>query len=167
MKRLFSVLITLTVILSSTLMVRPANASSRQGHFQLGGGLGLAFHDPVRFDIQIGGDYFFWEDISIGMNIDFLVRNGTTFVFMPNARYHFNIDRAPRWVPYVGGGIGPSVTSNGNGALDIMVPDFGFNYELISDRLFLGTDMSVHIVTNFDNTTWDFRWLIAHLVYRF
>lgn len=144
-----------------------AEADGRKGHFQAGGGVGLAFNDPIRFDLQIGGEYFFWEDISIGMNIDFLIRNGVTFVFMPYGRYHIDIAGAPKWVPYVGGGLGPAVTDDGNGSLDIMIPNIGFNYELIADRLFLGTDMSVHIVTNFDNTDWDFRWLIAHALYRF
>jgi hypothetical protein len=144
-----------------------AVASSRQGHFQLGGGFGLAFNDPVRFDVQIGGDYFFWEDVSIGMNIDFLIRDGVTFVFMPYGRYHIDIDGAPEWVPYVGGGVGPAVSDNGDGALDIMIPNFGFKYEIIAERLFLGTDMSFHILTDFDNSDWDFRWLVAHALVRF
>jgi hypothetical protein len=165
MKRFFA-----GVFLSAVIFVTAwprAEAGSRKGHFQLGGGVGVAFNDPVRFDVQIGGDYFFWEDISIGMNIDFLIRNGVVFVFMPYGRYHFDIDSAPKWVPYVGAGLGPAVSDDGNGFLDIMVPNFGVNYELIADRLFLGTDMSVHIVTNFDNTDWDFRWLIAHALFRF
>jgi hypothetical protein len=142
-------------------------AASREGHFQLGGGAGLAFNPPVRFDLNIGGEYFFWENIGIGMNIDIFFRGPTAFLFQPFARYHFDIASAPEWVPYVGGGVGVGVNTNGNGALDIMIPNFGVQYELLDGRLFLGTDMSVHVVTNFDNTDWDFRWLFITAHYRF
>lgn len=155
------------VALFATTVGHKAHAAAREGEFQLGGGFGLAFHDPVRFDIQLSGDYFFWENVSIGMNLDFLIRDGVVFVFQPFGRYHFDIPSAPKWVPYVGGGVGVAVSDNGDGAMDIMVPNFGFKYEIIDDNLFLGTDMSFHILTDFDNSSWDFRWLIVHAVWRF
>lgn len=144
-----------------------ARGNSRQGSFQLGGGAGLALNPPVRFELEIGGEYFFWENVGVGMNIDFFFRGPTAFLFQPFARYHFDIDSAPEWVPYVGGGIGVGVNTNGSGALDLMLPDFGVQYELVENRLFLGTDMSVHLVTNFDDTDWDFRWLFITANYRF
>ncbi len=162
MKKLMLLLTAILITVSGT-----SWAASRQGEFQLGGGVGLGFNDPIHFDLQIAGDYFFWENVSIGMNIDFLIRNGVVFVFQPFGRYHFDIPQAPEWVPYVGGGVGVAVTDNGDAALDLMIPGFGFKYELIDDNLFLGTDMSFHVITDFNDTTWDFRWLIVHAVWRF
>lgn len=142
-------------------------AGSREGKFQLGGGAGLALNPPIRFDLNIGGEYFFWENIGIGLNIDIFFRGTTAFTFIPFARYHFDISSAPEWVPYVGGGVGVGINTDGDGALDLMIPNFGVQYEVLDDKLFLGTDMSVHIVTDFDNTDWDFRWLFITAHYRF
>ena len=142
-------------------------ASSREGKIQAGAGFGLALHSPIRFDLQLNGEYFLYEDISVGLNVDLLFRGSTNFGFTPFARYHFDIASLPELVPYVGGGLGVFVNTNGNGAMDIMIPDFGFKYELIADRLFIGPDLSFHVVTNFSNTTWDFRFLFAVASYRF
>lgn len=144
-----------------------ASSSSRQGAFDLGIGAGVAFHSPIRFDLQLNGEYFFWDHVSIGMDLDFLLRGPTTFIFQPFALYHFDIPSAPRWVPYAGGGLGLGVNTNGNGFMDLMIPKFGIRYEIMEEHLFLGTDMSFHVITNFDDATWDFRWLIATLNYRF
>lgn len=154
----------------SALLMTPANgraAESRQGSWQAGGGVGLAFHSPVRFDLNLNGEYFFTHHVSFGLNVDFLFRGPTTFVFQPFARYNIDLDFAPGWVPFVGGGLGVGVNTNGNGFMDIMVPDFGFRYEIIDNKLFIGPDLSLHIVTNFTNTTWDFRMLIAQAEFRF
>lgn len=159
-KLIFAVLILLT-------MSPPVLAASREGKIQAGAGFGLGVHPLVRFDLQLNGEYFLYEDISIGMNVDFLFRGGTAFGFTPFARYHFDIASLPELVPYVGGGLGAFITTNGNGTMDIMIPDFGFKYELISERLFIGPDLSFHVVTNFDNTSWDFRFLFAVASYRF
>ena len=166
MKKFLILMAALTMAVT-TAVSTPSWAAERQGKFQLGGGVGLGFNDPIHFDLQIMGDYFFWEHVSVGMNIDFLIRDGVVFVFQPFGRYHFDIPSAPEWVPYVGGGLGVAVSDDGDAAMDIMVPNFGFKYELIDDDLFLGTDMSLHVITDFDNTTWDFRWLIVHAVWRF
>jgi hypothetical protein len=143
------------------------HASAREGKFQAGAGAGLAFNDPIRFDLQLESEYFFWENVGVGLNLDFLLNGSTTFVFIPYARYHFDISSAPEWVPYVGGGIGGAVNTNGNGALDIMVPNFGVQYEVVDEHLFLGTDLSLHLLTNFDNSDWDFRWLFITANWRF
>lgn len=142
-------------------------AAGREGRIQAGLGAGLALHPPVRFDLQLNGEYFLYENISVGLNIDLLFRGPTTFIFEPFARYNFDLDFAPKWVPYAGAGIGGGVNTNGGGVLDIMIPDFGFKYELIDDRLFLGPDLSFHVLTNFSNTTWDFRFLFAVASWRF
>jgi hypothetical protein len=144
-----------------------ASSSSRQGKFDLGMGAGVAFHSPIRFDLQLNGEYFFWDHVSVGMDLDFLLRGPTTFVFEPFGLYHFDISSITRLVPYAGGGLGVGVNTNGNGFMDIMIPKFGVRYEIIDEHLFLGTDMSFHVITNFDSTTWDFRWLIATLNWRF
>jgi len=142
-------------------------AESREGSWQAGGGFGLAFHSPVRFDLNLNGEYFLTHHVSLGMNLDFLFRGPTTFVFQPFARYNIDLAFAPDWVPFVGGGVGVGVNTNGNGFLDLMIPDFGFRYEVIDNKLFIGPDLSFHVVTNFSNTTWDFRMLFAQAEYRF
>lgn len=169
MKRIQKTVLFLVMAVALVLGSTAAHArnNSRQGSFQLGGGAGLALNPPVRFELELDGEYFFWEHLGLGMNIDIFFRGPTAFLFQPFARYHFDIDSAPEWVPYVGGGIGVAVNTNGSGALDLMLPDFGVQYEVIENRLFLGTDMSVHVVTNFDNTDWDFRWLFITANYRF
>ncbi len=160
-------ILTLALALLAIVASAPqGEAASREGKFQLGAGAGLAVN-PVAFDLNLNGEYFAWENISLGMNLDVLIRSSAAFAFIPFARYHFDIDRAPEWVPYVGLGVGGIVATNGDGALDIMVPNVGVRYEAISDRLFLGTDMSGHVVTDFDNTKFDFRWLIITASYRF
>lgn len=144
-----------------------ARAEGRQGKIQAGLGVGVALNPPVRFDIQLNGEYFLWEHISLGLNFDTLLRGPATFLFVPFARYHFDLDFAPGWVPYVGAGVGGGINTNGAGVLDIMVPDLGFKYEVLENRLFVGPDLSLHVLTNFDNTTWDFRFLFAVASFRF
>jgi hypothetical protein len=165
-KMMFTLALTIFGMMGIMAVGHETFAAGRQGKFQLGTGAGLAVN-PVAFDLNLNGEYFAWENISLGMNLDVLIRSSAAFAFIPFARYHFDIDRAPEWVPYVGLGVGGIVSTSGNGALDIMVPDVGVRYEAISDRLFLGTDMSGHVVTDFDSTKFDFRWLIITASYRF
>ncbi len=141
--------------------------ASRDGAIQAGGGFGLAVRPPVRFNLQLEGEYFVLEDLSVGLNVDFLFRGGTSIGFTGFGRYHIDIPSAPRWVPYVGGGVGGFVNTNGGGFFDLMIPEFGFRYELISERLFLGPDLSFHIVSGTGGTTWDFRVLFATASFRF
>ncbi len=161
MKKISAVIL-LTLAFSAT-----AFAANRDGKIQAGGGVGVALNPPIRFDLNLNGEYFLTQKISLGLNFDVLLRGPTTFVFVPFARYHFDLDFAPGWVPYAGGGIGGGVDTNGAGFLDVMVPEFGFKYELLDNKLFVGSDLSFHILTNFDNTTWDFRFLIATASFRF
>ena len=144
-----------------------AFAGKREGRIQAGGGVGLGARPPVRFDLNFNGEYFLTQTLSLGLNLDMLLRGPNNFVFMPFARYNFDLSFAPEWVPYVGGGIGVGIDTNGSGTLDIMIPEFGFKYELIEDKFFVGPDLSLHTLTNFDNTTWDFRFLIATVDFRF
>jgi len=155
------------LILASLAAPVMSQASNREGKFQAGGGFGLAFRSPVRFDINLNGEYFLTEHISLGLNIDTLVRGPTTFVFQGFGRYNFDLDFAPGWVPYAGAGIGGGINTNSAGFLDIMIPDFGFKYELIDNKLFLGPDLSFHVLTNFSSTTWDFRMLFVQADFRF
>ncbi len=142
-------------------------SASREGGILARGGFGLALNPPVRVDAQLEGEYFWKEFLSVGLDMDFLFRGPTNFVFTPFARYYFDLDKHPLLLPYVGGGVGVSVNTNGNGALDLMVPNVGFKYTLIEDRLYVGSDASTHLVTNFNNTSWDFRILLGTLSYRF
>lgn len=139
---------------------------SRQGSIEAGLGAGLTVNPPIRFDLELSGEYYWRDWLSFGLDIDFLIRGPTTFSFIPYALYYFDIDPWPRFAPYVGGGIGGGVNTNGNGFLDVMVPAFGFKWELIAGRLFIGPDLEFHIQTNFDNTEPDFHIVVgAH--YRF
>ncbi len=153
--------------LLAVLVSTNVSAAGRQGSIQAGGGIGVALHSPVRFDINLNGEYFLTEKISLGLNIDTLVRGPTTFVFEGFGRYNFDLKSAPKWVPYAGAGIGGGVNTNSAGFLDIMIPDIGFKYELIAERLFLGPDLSFHVLTNFSSTTWDFRLLFVQADFRF
>lgn len=142
-------------------------ASDRQGAFQTGLGMGVAVNPPVRFLINLNGEYFVTHNVSVGLGLDFhLADIPFTFDAIGFGRYNFDVARYPRLVPYVGAGIGGGAISD-HGVMDIMLPDFGFKYEVIADRLFLGPDLSVHIVTDFSDTDWDFRILFLQAAYRF
>ena len=157
---LFLGLLLLTVSLSAQAKL------SRKGTFETSLGGGLALKPPTRFDLQAGAQYYLMDELSVGVDTDILFRGRTAYDFTGIARYHVDINEIPELVPYFGTGAGASVNSNGNGLMDIVLPDFGLDYEL-ADNLLVGFDASAHLLTNFDSNTWDFRILPVRLTYRF
>lgn len=139
---------------------------SRQGKVDVGLGAGMTFNSPVRFALELYGEYFYTNNIAFGAALDTLIRSPHIFIFRPFARYHFDISRYPKLVPYVGGGLGAGADTNGNGIMDIMLPNFGFKYA-IANRIYLGSDLGLHILTDFDDTRLDFQVLFVVLSYRF
>ncbi|MBI1909301.1 MAG: hypothetical protein HYS22_03945 [Deltaproteobacteria bacterium] len=144
----------------------PQESSSRQGHFDVGGGFGLTVRSPVQFDINTGVRYFLWEDISLGLDVDTLIRGTTAFAVTAGGRYHFDIPPLPELVPYAGLGLGGVFDVNGGKAMNISVPDLGFDYEILHN-FFLGPEFSVNILTDFEDTTWNVRILFVKATYRF
>jgi len=137
-----------------------------QGKFDLGVGTGLMLRSPVRFDLQLLGEYFYTNNFSFGFAFDALLRSPHTFIFKPFARYHFDISRYPKFVPYLGGGIGAGMDTNSNGVMDIAVPNFGFKYAITS-RVQIGSDLGLHLLTDFGDSRLDFHILFATLAFRF
>ena len=141
-------------------------AQSREGILQTGVGVGFAAHDPAQFDLNFNGHYFYTDEISIGMNFDILMRSkSAVYSFLPLARYHVDLVKNPRFVPYVGGGLGMQIASGGNAWFDLMIPDLGFDYEF-TPHLFVGPDVSFHLLAGNGNTTWDLH-LLGQIAYRF
>lgn len=139
---------------------------TRQGSIDLGMGAGITANPPVKFDVQFAGEYFWRNNISFGAAFDVLIRSPHLFLITPFARYHFDIADLPKLVPYVGGGVGAGANTNGNGVMNVLVPNFGFKYSL-TRHIKLGTDLGFHILTNFDNTQVDFHVLFAVVTFRF
>lgn len=139
---------------------------SRQGRFDIGAGGGMTLNSPVRFDLQLSGEYFYTNNLGFGVAFDALIRSPHVFIFKPFARYHFDINRYPKFVPYIGGGLGAGADSNGNGVMDILLPNFGFKYAL-ARRIHVGSDLGLHIFTDFDSSRVDFHILFATINFRF
>lgn len=155
--------------LAMTLMGGLTHAQSREGTIQAAVGPGIAFNPPVRFDLDFGGEYFLNDEIAFGFNFDVFIRGGAAYGFLPFAHYHFDLLEFPRFAPYVGGGMGFWVGSNGNAAFDLMAPAVGFEYEL-TPRLFIGPDASFHLLMGDKmvggSTSWDLQ-IVARIGYRF
>ncbi len=166
-KILFAIaLVVLVVGVSPRVSDARAGLYSRRGQFDLGVGAGLMVRSPVRFDLQFLGEYFYTNNFALGFALDILLRSPHTFLLKPFARYHFDIHRYPKFVPYVGGGLGGGIDTNSNGVVDIMVPNFGFKYA-ITNQIHVGSDFGLHILTDFDNSRIDFHILFATLAFRF
>jgi len=139
---------------------------SREGSIDLTLGTGLLVRSPVKFDMQLAGEWFMHNNVSFGLSMDFYIRNATAFSFRPFGRYHFDISSLPKLVPYIGAGIGAGIDTNGSGFMDIMVPNFGFKYAL-TRRIHLGSDFGLHLFTDFDSSRVDFHILFVVLSFRF
>lgn len=140
--------------------------ADRQGKIQAGMGLGVAFHDPA-FDLRLESEYFVTHNISAGLDFDMVFHDSTLFGFDVVGRYHFDIPNLPRLVPYGGMGLGGVVNTNGNSAFDILVADLGARYEILANRLFIGPDVGIHVLTDFSDTTWEVNVLFVNALYRF
>ena len=152
------------------LMPRTADADyylySRKGAVDLSLGMGMLVRSPVKFDLQVSGEYFWLNNFSLGFSIDSYLRGPNAFSFRPFGRYHFDISQLPKFVPYVGVGLGGGIDTNSNGFMDILVPNFGFKYA-VTRNFQLGSDFGLHIFTDFDSSRVDFHILFLTIGYRF
>lgn len=147
-----------------SLVSAPSFAQTRDGLIQAGIGVGAGLNPPMRFDLDISGEYFWNDTFSLGADFDIFVRGVTLYNFLGFGRYHFELLQAPRFLPYVGGGVGGLVSSAGAGWFDLMLPELGFLFEL-TPHLFVGPNASFHILLGSSNT-WDLQTL-GQIIYRF
>ena len=179
MRKIKAIILTVVVIVGLSMIVYLPAADARPGKndIVLGTGIGVLVN-PARFDFNITGEYFVINNASVGFETDIAVGNGTLFLIRAFGRYHFDLARladnhrlAP-WDIYLGGGLGGGGASgngnrrNGNGRMDLMIPEFGFRYEFV-DWFALGSNFSLHILTNFNNTWADFRILFVQASFVF
>lgn len=141
-----------------------AYTQTRDKEIQVSLGVGAGLNPPARFDLDIAGEYFFNDTFSAGLDFDLFVRGGVAYNFLGFGRYHFELLDHPRFLPYIGGGLGVLVNSNGRGFFDLMAPELGFLFEL-TPHLYLGPNISFHILAG-KNTTWDLQ-TVAQMAYRF
>lgn len=142
----------------------PAFAQTKDGVIQAGVGVGAGFNPPVRFDVDLSGEYFWNDTFSLGVDFDIFVRGNTGFNVLGFGRYHFELSQFQNFSPYVGGGAGVLANTAGRGWFDLMLPELGFLYEL-TPHLFVGPNTSFHLLAG-SNTTWDLQ-LLGQIVYRF
>ena len=125
----------------------PASVS-RAGRFVFGAGLGLQANtvDDTAFAIGLSGDYFFTNNLSLGPLMQFGV-TGDLFQFglSAQAKYTFDLPRAPELKPHLEGGIGflyANLDKPGSGSKDdtsFLIPlGVGLEYRL-NPRLSLDT----------------------------
>ena len=154
----------LVVVFMTLLFSWGVQAQSREGDVQVGSGIGMTFNPPVRFDFDLSGNYFYSDELSIGFDFDVLIRHGAVYGLVPFVRYHFDLPKARRIDPYVGGGMGLQIASSGSTAFDLMAPNLGFDYEL-TPHLYIGPDVSIHLLVG-RSTDWDLH-AIGRIGYRF
>lgn len=161
MKKVFHFFIGVLLALSLTFSLK---AQTKDGAFQAGLGIGAGWNPPVRFDLDLFGEYFLNDRFSIGLDFDIFVRGATGFNVLPFGRYHFEIEQWREFSPYVGVGAGVLINTNKRGWFDFMLPELGFLYEL-TPHLLMGPNVSFHILAG-SNTTWDLQ-TVGQLIYRF
>ena len=168
MKKILIPSVFLPVVFLIAPLLAPAEGygSDRTGKLQAGLGIGAAFHDPA-FDMRLDTEYFITNNISAGFDFDIIFHDSPAFLADAVGRYHFSIPRLSRLDPYAGAGLGGITNTNGNGGFDIEVPNIGCRYEVLADRLFIGPDLGIHILTDFSTTTWDVNLLFVNALYRF
>lgn len=150
--------------LALVVFASPAKAQTRNKEIQFSAGAGAAFN-PVRFDLDLAGQYFLNDIHSLGLDIDILAGTGpTTYNFIVFGRHHFELAQHQKFMPYVGAGLGVRADTRGRGWFDLMLPQAGFLYEL-TPHFYFGPDASLHILGG-STGTWDFQ-LVGQLAYRF
>ncbi len=154
----------LFVLCPLSIVHSPLLAQTKDKTIQAGVGVGAGFNPPVRFDIDLSGEYFLNDTYSIGADFDIFVRGRTAYNFLGFGRYHFELSDFEKFEPYVGAGVGGLVNSAGRGWFDLMLPELGFLYEL-SPHLLVGPNTSFHILAG-SGTTWDWQ-LLGQIIYRF
>ncbi|MBT3181922.1 MAG: hypothetical protein HN337_05365 [Deltaproteobacteria bacterium] len=105
----------------------------------------------VMMGLGVEGEYFFFEQFSAGLRINLATdfksdNNPNTIVsFVPQARYVFDLESAPRWSFYVQAGAGIALVDGGNIAADIAIPGGGFWWQY-NDSMSFGFDASLHLL---------------------
>lgn len=145
-------------------MAAPLQAQTRNGEFQVSTGGGIGAKTPVRFDLDIAGEYFWNDKWSLGLDFDVFLRGSTSFDVIPFGRYHFDLPRFTRFSPYVGAGLGVLVSTSGRGWIDLMLPETGFLWEF-TPNFYFGPNVSLHTLGG-SATTWDLQ-LVGQAAYRF
>jgi len=151
-------------LLSLFLVHNPLFAQTRDGEIQGGLGVGAGFNPPVRFDLNLNGEYFLNDTFSVGGDFNIFVRGNTAYNLLGFGRYHFELSDFEKFAPYIGGGAGALINTAGNGWFDLMLPELGFLYEL-APHLLVGPNTSFHILAG-SSTTWDLQ-ALGQIIYRF
>ena len=128
----------------------------RKGSFRVGAiGPGFAVANRgigAMMNLGIEGEYFFFERLSAGMQIDLATEfdDYAILSFLPYARYVFDLNSHPRWSFYVQAGVGPALVNGDHVAADIAIPGGGFWWQW-TEKLSVGADAWFHIFVR-DNT---------------
>lgn len=154
----------LLVLFCAFLFATSLRAQTRDRSFQAALGVGAAWNPPVRFDLDLNGEYFLDDTFSAGVDFDIFVRGVTSYDLLAFGRYNFQLLRYRKFSPYVGLGVGALFNSNGQGWFDLMAPELGFLWEL-TPHLYLGPNVGFHTLIG-SNTTWDFQ-TVGQLAWRF
>lgn len=162
MKNSSTLFLVVAILLS---MGTVSHAQTRDRSFQVATGIGAGWNPPVRFDLDLAGEYFINDRFSAGLDVDIFVRGATSYNFLGFGRYNFYLQKFPRFAPYIGGGVGVLANSNGRGWFDIMAPEAGFLWEL-TPHLYLGPNVSIHLLAGPSSTTWDLQ-TVGQIAYRF
>ncbi|OGQ46428.1 MAG: hypothetical protein A3H42_00110 [Deltaproteobacteria bacterium RIFCSPLOWO2_02_FULL_46_8] len=152
------------LVILSAASAQTALAQTRDGTFQFTAGAGGGWNAPVRFDLDINGEYYWNDNISVGLDFDTFLGTINSFDFIPFARYHFDLKRWPRFSPYVGTGMGVLFNTNSQSWFDFMLPELGFFYEL-TPHFYIGPNASMHVLAG-STSTWDFQ-TVGQISYRF
>jgi len=137
----------------------PARASTQDGQFQLGTGVGVFVGSDgldASFDFDIEPEYFVTQHVSISGRFDITAGGVDSVHFGARARYYLTFANHSKWSIYFGGGAGVIIDFDGNAAGDIAVPVFGFQYDL-TDHIKLGSDVSFDIVFDGDDAAFATR----------
>lgn len=152
------------LFLAILMLAQTAEAQTKDGSFQVTAGAGAGWNAPVRFDLDIAGEYFWNDTLSLGLDFDTFLGSTTSFNLIPFVRYHFDLKKWPRFSPYVGMGMGGLFNTGGQKWFDLMLPELGFFYEL-TPRFYIGPNASMHVLAG-STSTWDFQ-TVGQVSYRF
>lgn len=138
----------------------------RKGHFDLNLGGGITYNSPVRLDVQLLGEYYVTNHVSVGLAFDTYIHTNPILIWRPTIRYNFNIESLPRFTPYVGGGVGAGIHTDEGFTWDIMVPDLGLKYSL-SKHWLIGSDIGGHLFKDPSGYRLDLHFLFVVVTGRF
>lgn len=141
-----------------------AAGQTKNGQWQVSAGPGMAWNPPVQFNLDVNGEYYLRDAYSIGGDFDIFIRGTASFGGLGFGRYHFQFLNYPKFDSYVGVGVGALIDTQQHGWFDLMLPEFGFLYEL-TPHLYVGPNVGFHVLLGSSNT-WNLQ-TTAQLTYRF